>query len=76
MIPRLNDLNKVINLRKGKLLKVTHFPITIKEIKAGYLNIPYFKNIHLYLAQNKLLSSKAAMQQVETQAENIYYVIR
>ena len=29
----------------------------------------YFKNIYLYLAQNKLPSSKVAVRQVETQVE-------
>ena len=33
--------------------KVTHLPVTIKEIEAGYLVSPYFKDIYLYLAQNK-----------------------
>ena len=41
----------------------------IKEIQAGYLTCPYFKNIHLYVAQNKLPYSKAAKRQVEIQAE-------
>ena len=39
--------------------------ITIKELQAGYLTSPYFKNIYLYLAQNKLLFSKAMTRQVE-----------
>ena len=39
----------------------------IKEILAGYFVSPYF--IYLYLAQNKLPSTKAAFQKVETLAE-------
>ena len=41
----------------------------IKEIQAGYLATPYFKNIYLYLAQNKLPSYKTAIRQVEAMAE-------
>ena len=41
----------------------------IKEIQAGYFNSPYFKVIYLYLAQNKLPSSKAAIRKVETLVE-------
>ena len=41
----------------------------LKEIQAGYLISLYFKNVYLYLAQNKLPSSKDATQQIETQAE-------
>ena len=46
-----------------------HLPVKIKEIQAGYLSSPYFKDIYLYLAQNKLPSSKAAIRKVETLAE-------
>ena len=36
-----------------------------------YLTSHYFKNIYLYLAENKLPFSKAVIRQVETQAEKI-----
>ena len=42
---------------------------TIKEIQAGYLNSPYVKDTYLYLAQNKLPSSKSAIHKVEVLAE-------
>ena len=48
-------------------------PVKIKEIWAGYLNSPYFKDIYLYLVQNKLPSSKAAIRKVETLAE--WYIL-
>ena len=35
----------------------------------GYLNSPYFKDIYLYLAQNKLQSSKSTICKVEGLAE-------
>ena len=41
----------------------------IKENQAGYLIISYFKDIYLYLAQNKLPSSKSAIRKVEALAE-------
>ena len=34
-----------------------------------YLNSPYFKDIYLYLAQNKLPSSKIAIHKVEALVE-------
>ena len=33
-----------------------HLPLTIKEIQAGYLSSPYFKDLYLFLSQNKLPS--------------------
>ena len=51
------------------MLKGTHLPITIKEIQAGYLNSPYFKDLYLYLSKNKLPSSKGAMCKIEALSE-------
>ena len=46
-----------------------HLPVTVKAIYAGYLISPYFKDLHLYLAQNKLPSTRTAICKVETLAE-------
>ena len=73
-LPKQTDLNKIIWLIGRKILKGTHLPMSIKEIHTGYLTIPYLKNINLYLMQTKLPSFKAAIRQVETQTEDIYYL--
>ena len=54
-------------------MKGTHLLVEIKEIQAGYLCIPYFKDLYLYLSQNKLPSSKPAIRKIETISER--YVI-
>ena len=41
----------------------------IKDIQAGYLVHSYFKDIYLYLAQNKLPSTKLAIRMIEALAE-------
>ena len=46
-----------------------HLPVTIKEIQVGYLISPYFKDLYLYLAQNKLPNTKTAIWKVEMLAE-------
>ena len=46
-----------------------HLSVMIKEIQAGYLNSLYFKDIFLYLAHNKLPSSKVGIRKVEALAE-------
>ena len=50
-------------------MKGMHLSVTIKETHAGYLHSSYIKDIYLYLAQNKLPSSKAAIQKIEALAE-------
>ena len=44
-------------------------PVAIKELQAGYLVSPDFKDNFLYLAQNKLTSTMTAIHMVETLAE-------
>ena len=51
------------------MLKGTHLPINTKEIQAGYLNSSYFKDIYLYLSQNKLPSSKSILHKIEALSE-------
>ena len=57
-LPKQTDIDKILKIIQGKVLKGTHLPITIKDIQAGYLVSSYFKDIYLYLAQNKLTCTK------------------
>ena len=52
-----------------KVFKGTHLPVEVKEIQAGYLCSLYFKDLHQYLLQNKLLSSKSAIKKLEALSE-------
>ena len=38
-----------------------YLSVTVKEIQAGHLSSYYFKDIYLFLAQNKLPSSKTVI---------------
>ena len=51
-LPKQTDIDRILKVVQRKVLKVTHLPITIKEIQAGYLNSPYFKDLYLYLRIN------------------------
>ena len=50
-------------------MKGIHLPLAVKEIQAGYLISPYLKDLYLFLAQNKLPSTKTAIHKVEMLAE-------
>ena len=62
-------IDKMLKIIQQKILKGTHLPVMIKEIEAGYLASSYFKNIYLYLAQNKLPSYKTTIRKVKAPAE-------
>ena len=68
-LPKQTDIDKILEIIQRKVLKGTHLPIEIKEIQAGYLCSPYFKDLYLYLSQNKLPSSKPAIRKIETLSE-------
>ena len=68
-LPKQADIDKILDVIKRKVLKGTHLPLTIKEIQAGYLTSPYFKDLYLYLAQNKLPSKKSTICKVENLVE-------
>ena len=69
-LPKQVDIDKIMNIIKRKVLKGTHLPLTIKEIQAGYLNSPFFKDLYRYMAQNKLPSKESAILKVLTLSQN------
>ena len=75
-MPSQTDIEKILKIIQRKVLKGTHLPVTIKQIQVGYLNSPYFKDLCLYLTQNRLSSSKSAICKVEVLAEihNIRFI--
>ena len=68
--PKQMDIDKILDIIKRKVSKGTHLPLTIKEIQAGYLGSLYFKDLYLFLSQNKLSSKRSSRKKVETLAEN------
>ena len=66
---RQEDIEKILKLIQRKVLKGTHLPVEVKEIQAGYLVSSYFKDIYIYLLQNKLPSSKLPIKRVEALVE-------
>ena len=69
-LPKQMDIDKILDIIKRKVLKGMHLPLTIKEIQAGYLTSPYFKDLYLFLSHNKLPSKRSAIKKVETLAES------
>ena len=69
-LPRQTDIDKILEIIQRKVLKGTHLPILVKEIQAGYLTRPYFKDLYINLAENKLLSKKSPICKVEAIVEN------
>ena len=69
-LPKQTDIDKILDIIKRKVLKGTHLPLTVKEIQAGYLTSPYFKDLYLFLSQNKLPSKISTIKKVEMLAKS------
>ena len=69
-MPKQADIDKILKAIQRKVLKGMHLSVTVIKIQAEYLNSSYFKDIYLYLAQNRLPSSNAAIRKVDLLAEN------
>ena len=68
-LPKQMDIDKILEVMQRKILKGTHLPVEVNEIQVGYLCSPYFKDLYLYLLQNKLPSSKSAIRKLEALSE-------
>ena len=68
-LPKQADIHKILKVIQSKVLKGTHLLVEIEEIQFRYLTSSHFKDIYLYLSQNKLPNSKAAIRKIETLAE-------
>ena len=73
-LPKQADIDKILKIIQQKVLKGTHLPTAIKDIQ-GYLVSSYFKDIYLYLAQNKLPGAKSAIRKIEAPVEK-YILLR
>ena len=74
LLPKQRDIDKILEVIQRKVLKGTHLPEEVKEIQVGYLYSPYFKDLYLYLSQNKLPSSKSAIRKLETLSEKYVFL--
>ena len=60
-LPKQTDIDKILKIIHRKVLKETYLPVIVKKMQAGYLVSSYFKDLYLYLAQNKLPITKSAI---------------
>ena len=61
-LPKQADIDKILEVIQRKVLKETYLLVEIKEIQAKYLTSTHFKDIYLYLSENKLPTSKQQLE--------------
>ena len=68
-LPKQADIDEILKIIQWKVLIGMHLSVMVKGVPARYLSISYFKDIYLYLAQNKSPSAKAEIRKVGTLVE-------
>ena len=53
-LPEQADVDKILKIIQRKVLRGTQLPVTVKEVQAGYLNNPHFKDVYLYLMAEQI----------------------
>ena len=76
-LPKQTDIDKILKVIQRKVLKGTHLPATVKEIQAGYLDSPYFKDLYLLYSKQigKLKKLYMQSQSPGREIDNIGFII-
>ena len=67
-LPKQVDLESLLKDVQKKVLRQVHLPLSMKDMEGAYLASPYFKDIYVYLAQNRVPSQSRRAQRVNASA--------
>ena len=69
-LPKQGDIDKLISKINKKVLRDTNLCIDLRDLKAAYLTSPHFRDIYLFLLQNKMPLGKGAIRRIESNSRN------
>ena len=69
-LPKQGDIDRLIAKINKKVLRDTNLCVDLRDLKAAYLTSPHFRDIYLYLLQNRLPLGKGAAKKLDQNARN------
>ena len=69
-LPKQGDIDRLIAKINKKVLRDTNLCVDLRDLKAAYLTSPHFRDIYLYLLQNRLPLGKGAVKRLDQNARN------
>ena len=69
-LPKQGDIDRLIAKISKKVLRDTNLCVDLRDLKATYLTSPHFRDIYLYLLQNRLPLGKGAAKRLDQNARN------
>ena len=69
-LPKQGEIDRLIKQINRKVLRDTSLPGNLADLKAAYLTSPHFRDIYVYLAQNKVPLRKEDCRRLENNCKN------
>ena len=69
-LPKQGDIDRLIAKINKKVLRDTNLCVDLRDLKAAYLTSPHFRDIYLYLLQNRMPLGKGAARRLDHNARN------
>ena len=69
-IPHQGELTKLLKQINTRILQSTHLLHDLRDLKAAYLTSPHFRDIYIYLNQNKVPLNRLAARRIEINSRN------
>ena len=69
-LPKQGDIDRLIAKINKKVLRDTNLCVDLRNLKAAYLTSPHFRDIYLYLLQNRMPLGKGAGKTLDQNARN------
>ena len=69
-LPKQGDIDSLIAKINKKVLRDTNLCVDLRDLKASYLTSPHFRDIYLYLLQNRMPLGKGAARRLDQNARN------
>ena len=69
-IPHQGELTKLLKQIRTRILRSTHLVNDLHDLKAAYLTSPHFRDIYIYLNQNKVPLNRLAARRIEINSRN------
>ena len=64
-LPKQGDIDRLIAKINKKVLRDTNLCVDLRDLKAAYLTSPHFRDIYLYLLQNRMPLGKGAAKRLD-----------
>ena len=69
-LPKQGDIDRLIAKINKKVLRDTNLCVDLRDLRAAYLTSPHFRDIYLYLLQNRMPLGKGAAKRLDQNARN------